>query len=519
MSETIRSYTSGSRGRRSRRKPVFRYVFLALFLAVLLWAGLVTRNTHDAGDLVPAGQQYELFVSDLLGGREAIAGSSLWDIAPESLAAPELRENLRNDFGIPAWVLNNYTLGPFHISGNSLPGFDDALVVSRITRVGCMLERFRGWSNEIEEDYAGGLRLRHVPAAGFYYAIRGRILAASRSRDTLVRALTLLPGEALGQERIDEATTARRDEIAHARILCEGWPAAAEHFEAAEARVWLSGNESRLWIAGRLTEGARTVWAPLLADARPARLPAAAPGPLQLSVNLGKPLPLLADAVAQMYGVAEFDPQGLLAGMFPEAVRPLAATAIGDFASHLGSGWSLTWRGMNAKEMVPMPLLAAVFETDAAWAGEWVGDFPAPPESVQPWESWPRPAESPARVYVPAVAGPDFEPTLAPYGAGLLLATSHPDALEVLNEAAAPAWRDEQANLLLRIEPETVFNDLMDAGRELARAGLIRGMDAAAFDAFAEKWAGLAGRIEMINAMAQHEDGVITLDLRLQTRE
>ena len=519
MSETIRSYTTGAGSRRRRRRPVFRYVVMALLFGSLLWAWMVTRNTHDAGDLVPAGQRYELFVSDLLGGREAIAGSSLWDIAPESIAAPELRDNLRNDFGIPSWVLNNYTLGPFHISGNSLPGFDDALVVSRITRVGCIIERFRGWSDAIVDDHAGGLVLRHVPAAGFYYAIRGRILAASRSRDTLIRALTLLPDEALGQQRIDEAAAARRDEIAHARVLCEGWPAAAEHFEAAEARVWLAGSESRLWIAGRLTDSARAAWAPLLTDARPARLAAAAPGPLQLSVNLGMPVPQFAGAVARMYGIAYFDPQDPLAALFPAAARSFAAAAVEDLSAHLGSSWSLTWRGINALEMAPLPIVAAVFEAEAAWAAEWVQAVPAPPEPVQPWESWPRPADDPARVYIPAVAGPDLEPTLAPYGAGLLLASSHPDALEILSGAPAPAWREEQGNLLLQLEPEPVFLDLMAAGRELARAGLIRGMDETAFDAFAEGWGGLASRIELVHVFAQHEDGVITLDLRLRIRE
>ncbi|MBI1319499.1 MAG: hypothetical protein GC168_11220 [Candidatus Hydrogenedens sp.] len=519
MSETIRSYTGGANLRRRRRPPVVRYVLLFLLLGVFSWMWFVTRDTHEAGELVPLGQQYELFVSDLLGGREAIAGSSLWEIAPESVASPELREALRNDFGIPAWVLNNYTLGPFHISGNNLPSFDDALIVSRITRVGCLLERFRGWSDQIEDDFAGGLRLRHVPSAGIYYAIRGRILLASSSRKTLVRALTLRPDEAVGQEHIEEAATSRRDEIAHARVLCAGWPEAAAYFEAAEARVWLAGKESRLWLAGRMTDEARSRWSALLEHARPGRLLNPAPGAVQLSVNLGLSLPDAASAAAALAGTPNYRLLDTLQSLLPEESRAFAAPVMEDFVSHLGAGFGVTWRGANPLEMIPMPKIALVLQCDPAWAGEWVGSMPAVPDTVQPWESWPRAAEEPDRVYIPAVAGPDFEPTFAPFGAGMLLNSSHPDALQLLADTPEPAWREEEGNLWLRVEPAPLCKDLLDLGRELARAGLLRDLDKEAFDTLAESWSGLAGKVETVQVLAQHEAGVITIDLRLKTME
>lgn len=68
--------------------------------------------------------------------------------------------------------------------------------------MGLLLERIHTFADFIQDDEAGGLHLRYLPDARLYYAVRGRILIVTPSRDRLVESLTLPAGEAMGAETV-----------------------------------------------------------------------------------------------------------------------------------------------------------------------------------------------------------------------------------------------------------------------------------------------------------------------------
>lgn len=519
--EVLRSYPAritGARGLRlgRRRRPWVRYAFLSIVIGVPLYAWWVTRDTYPMGALIPKEQNYTLIFPDLIQGRNRIAQTSLWDALPPGHELRGMQAQLQNDFGLPEWLVNNIVAGVVHVSGRDVAGLTDAVLVTRMTRFGTLLERYRGWIDLIETDFAGGLQLHHVKPASLYYAVRGRVVVASRDRNALVQALVLTPDDALGEEGFEEAISGTKDELIEFRARPEQWPEAAQYLDGAEARVWLDEGAARIRMAGRLNAATRELYSSVLANARPVALPATLPGALALSVNLGVPAAESWGELGKLFG-ATMDPAAAVSGLLVESAQPVAGPVLASALERLGDGWSVTYRGLNPMAFLPLPRLAALFSCDTAWADEWIRSVPAPPEEVQAWESWPRVGGEGRYLHLPLVGGPELEPTVATYGSRLLLASSMNDAQELL-AAPQPKPIELTGNVLLTILPGALLDDVQEVAAQLAQMGLIRNHTPASVPDLITPWRETAAGITRASLLLAHEDGVVTADLYLDLK-
>ena len=517
--EVLRFYQRGAQGGRglryrNRRPPYIRYTLLAIVVGVPLVAWWMTRDTWDMGALIPKDQNYTVVFPDLIEGRKIIAESALWELLPPEANARAMQENLQRDFGLPEWLVNNFVVGPVYISGRDFEQFNDAVLVTRMTRLGTLMQRFGGWSDAIEPDLAGGLKLARIKGADAFLAVRGRVLLASRDRQALIRSLVLEPGEAVGEEGFEQTLATLKDEMLEVRLRPEAWPLAAPHINAAELHLWLDAQSARAMVACRLTDSAKTLLAPITAKATPVDLPGALPGTLRLSANLGVPAPEAITAIGSLFG-ATLDPAAAITGLLEEEARPLAGDVMRLVMGKLGNSWSLSYRGINPMAFVPTPRFAGLFTCDSTLLTSLAEDFPTPPETVGAWQAWPRPSEDGRYVQMPLIGGPDLNPVLAPYAGKLLLATALPDAKDLLASPTLPSATDIKGNLLIEADPTPLLVDVLEVGRQFAELGVIRDHTPESLTELFTPWLDAANRVSLIRLAAGHDNGIVTLDLRL----
>jgi hypothetical protein len=400
-----------------------------------------------------------------------------------------------------------------YVSGKDTSTYHDAVLVTQMTRFGTLLERFRGWSEQVEEDDAGGLQLRLIPSAGLYYAVRGRILLLSQDRSSLIRALVMLPEESIGSEDFATLLVSNQDALIEARVRTEATGGIATHADAAELRVWLDEDSVRLLLAARLNEASRELYAPVLGKAVPVALPSPLSGALELSADLGVPAAESWKAIGAVLG-AELDVPGLATGLLENEVREAATPILASGLAQLDSGWTLSYLGMNPMAFVPMPRFAASFGCNAAWAQSWLRSMPPPAEGVQPWQSWPRYSDEGAYLHLPLMGGPDLEPTLLHRGGRLVLYSSLHDA----REQSHPTVEIEDSlrgNVLIRCNPAGLFDDFEEAAVQFAELGVVRGHTAESLPEALTPWREAASKVALAQLLLAHDDGIVSADLSI----
>jgi hypothetical protein len=521
--EVLRFYQRGGRGGRGlrlgrKRRPVLRYIVLTLIAVVPASAFWFTRDTTAMGRLIPRDQQYALLFPDLIEGRKVIARSALWQALPPGVEAANMQQMLQEDFGLPEWLINNVAVGPVHVSGTDLEGFGDALIVTRMTRLGTLLQHLGRWTDAMELDPAGGLDLRRLKDAGLWLAVRGRVMLASRDRNALIRALVLTEEEALGEAAMEQTLETAAGEMLQARVRAEALPWASEHVSAAGLQCWLNDEAARAVLTCRLSDTAKGQWAPLLAKATPRALRPAPPGPLRISADLGLPAAQAWAAIASMFGVEGFDAAAAIEGLVEESVRPVAGPALRGAVEGLRSGWSISYRGINQMAFAPMPRFAGLFSADAAMLRALTKDFPPLPDGIPAWQSIPRLSADGRYVEMPLFGGDDLHPVLAPQGGRLLVATAKDDALELLSAAPPAAATEVKGNILVEVESAPLVQDALNTGLQLAELRLVRGHTPESLGAWFAPWQAAAERVTSATLVVSHEDGTVTLDLRLALR-
>ena len=530
MSEVVRSFNRAGTGKRRRRSGRRGgcgawFVILLLLVLVSIWAAWTTRDSYSMARLIPADQQYQIFAGDLLAKRDAMARSTVWELAPEDTVAAVFPVQLVSHFGMPDWVLNNLVYRDCHASGRDLLGFGDLLFVTRMSRIGCLIEKAHRFVPEIARDYAGGLRLRAIPEAGLYYAVRGRILAVSPSRQALVRALTLTHAEAMTEEALEqEFDELGQDDLVAQLHLERSSPLGAD-FESATLALRLAPAGARLACRAQMRAECRQRLAGLLDTAVPTDLKMPPEGILSLSANLGKPVSRLWDALDELAGGDSSRQQAL------EGLRNAAEEMLGPESGGLGEGLArsagllmalagpgirLSWRGVDALAMLPVPEIVGTFDTNAQHLRELFEALPMPPAGVLPWETFPRYSPEEQVLRIPMIGGPSIEATLAIYGDGLLVSTSRSVADEMLAADAAAKKIGRKGNLYLRCRPYPCAKAVYDTALEFAEFGALRGYTTRTLETAMAPWFGAAKRVREASALAVHEDGAIRMEFRIE---
>ena len=522
MSEDVlRTFHPGPGARRRRR--VFRgkggllaRLIPILLLAALIWVLWATRDTHSMGELIPADQAYEIYLGDLLRDRAHIAQSRVWQLAPAESPLAAIPAQLSDNFGLPEWLLNNLIVGLCHVSGNDLDNFGDLLFATRMSRIGCLAERLHGFFPGVEDDLAGGLHLRTLPGLKLYYAVRGRILLLSRSRDALIHALTLPPSEALGESALQQGLREMGGQELAARLRLDENDPAGDVFSSVQIATQLDADTARATLEAVLRPEWRERLADLLEGSSPAELKLPPEGLLVLSANFGRSLPALWNGIAEATG--RHVEMNALLEMLAENIggdTPMLIEAVAQVAGELGPGIRFAWLGVDLNAMIPAPELAFWFDVAGSAIPELLALIPPPPAEMPAWASYPRYHPETGAVHIPMIDGPSLEPTFVMHGGALMASSSHAAAERLLALPNTGERLGQPGNLFLRLRPQPAAEAIIQAGLEVADLGIIRGHDAASFHEAAEPWRTAARQMDEIAALASHQNGEIRLDIRL----
>jgi hypothetical protein len=512
MSDVVRNYSRSRR--RKRREPRWRtgclrlLVFLLIMAAVVLWAVWATRDTHDMGDLIPADQRWQIWLNDVLRNRHVIAQSRVWDLLPEDSPMRRHITALDNGIDMPEWQLNNLIYDIVHVSGRDTAAFSDALVVTRMSRIGCLLEKGHRFYPGIESDFAGGLALRFLPEMQLYYAVRGRVLLMSLSRAALIRALTVQPDAVIAgaAEGLDYGRRRLKGEPLFARFAFSGEEAAGHFFETLEINLHLDQDQAVL-LQGRcrLAADLDSRLALLTAGAAPVPLRRPAAGHVEITLDLGRRLPDLWQGIrAALEEVVPLD--NLSAGARGWLSENGAAGALLDsLLAASGSGICLSWTGIDQNAMMPMPEIAAIIESDTGTLEESFAALPPPLEDAPELEPIPRYDAGAGIAYLPLIGGPAIEPSAALREGRLFFSNSRHVTERIADDEAAGRPLDINANLLLRAHPGPALADIEAAGAQFAALGLIRGHDEASFCALFAPWRSAMDQIDEIYLLVSRQ--------------
>ncbi len=521
MSDVVRNFSWGGNLRKRRRdlrrraagrigRSVLFLVLVAAFAA--LW---LSRDNYEMGALIPKDRPFQACVVDVMRKQEMLGSSRLWELLPAGDTTRDGFAKLSADPPLPKWLLNNISTGISHWSGSRPDDFSDLLVVTRMTRIGCLAEQIIHWLPGIESDNAGGLHLRHVPGASLYYAVRGRVLLASPSRRTLAHALTLDAEEAVGRAAVAEWSKAAAGADLYGRIDPAAVPELKGAFDAVQFSLWLEPTAVRASVKALVGDVWRQRFAGLLEGAAPRDLRAAPDGCVMLSADFGKPVGEALTQLAKAFGKEELAAAWLAsdAPPVPAEFAPAAALVQG-VVRGAGSGLRLSWTGIDVSDMAPVPILAGSVDGGVVALAPLILAPPAVPAEIPTVDALPRVDAEKKLVWLPLVGGPSMKPSFAVQNDSVLFSTSLTTATEM---AAAPpaANLETKGNLYLCVRPKPAVQAVTDMGRELAQYHLMRGYTAESFVQAAQPYLDNAGRVKELSLLAACENGELRADAKL----
>jgi len=522
VSDAVRNY-SGTVRMGPHRRPTGRrtqgcgcLVFLALVAAVGAWAFWATRDTCPVERLVPARAGYQVVADDVLAKRAKLAGSRLWQALPPAVGLADVPQRLTQDFGVPEYILNNLISGSCHVCGNDLTNFSDVLIATRMTRVGCLLEKAHRFIPAVQRDRAGGLGLRHVPDASLYYAVRGRVLVASPSREALVRALALRPEDAMAPGGLPQPPGAAGTQDLGGTVALEPGDPLGEVFDRVTFALRIDPRSAALKCRAALRGEYRVRLAGLLDGLAPQQIKTPPEGILEISMDFRKPVRELWRAAGQIAGRSD-EMEALWESWSAESEGDYGAIlpAVTSLLAPLGPGVRLTWSGVDLLEMLPTPEIVATFDADPAAVLDSFAALPAPPDEAKPWDTHLRYDAEQGRVHLPMIGGPSIEPTAGVFGDALLISSSRTIGDALLEEGPSDEMLPEPGNVSVRLRPHPGLRSVVDVATMLAELQMLKDYPPERVQAEAEPWLTAAGAIEEITALAAYDNGEVTLHLRL----
>ena len=519
MSEALRTYSGRISKPKTKRRTHgprlfrLRYLILVALIVVGAVAAWVTRDKQPIAGLMPAGRKYSLICTDLLNTRKRIAQSAVWQTLPEDSRLATLPRVLGQELrlpetlpgSVPDWVINNLFYENLYITGNDLDTFSDALVLTKMSRIGRLVEYLHVFLGGIERDWAGGLHLRRLPGQGIYYAVRGRVLVLSKSRTAIVRSLTLPPDQAVTPDSLAAtASEVGREDARGALALSPDDPLGAV-FEHVRFALRIDAEEGQLKCRGRFRPEWRRQWGVLLDGVTPASLTAAPEGILSVSADFGKPVDEIWAGLGAIIAGA-LDPATADASSAEEQwrrwsqVEPGAEVGFRPFMTNLtgplGPGFRLAWRGVDLNELVPVPRVVGSFDAPIGALDRFIEQLPSAPPDAPSWASYPRRDEESGRIWLPLFGGPSLQPTALARDTQILVSTSADLAEPFLEEGTAGESLPDKGNLFVTAQPFLCVESIVEAGTLLAQQGALRGHSEESYRVTTARWLASAAAIE-----------------------
>ena len=522
MSDVVRNYTgtggslrSGKRRRAGRSQ--FRKVILpviVLVLVVFLW---VTRDSYDVTKCLPAGQGFSVVLSDPLNSLDRAGQSRLWRAVPAQWSQQFSAQSLAQRTGMPDWVVNNLFHDRLFLFGNDTQHFGDVVAITRMTRIGTLLERFHRIAPGIERDFAGGLELRKVAESRVYYAVRGRLLILSPSREALIHSLTLAPENTLGEKAVGDLTQSGTEDVRGVLNVSLEHPLGKYVHQVAFA-LRVDGESAHAKCRAELSPDWKNTYGPLFGKARPVPLGMPPSGMVEVSANFGIPVDQLWPALGSLCSAGWMSKQQWDAWAAPSADGTLRVSQfITALLADKGPGVRLSLIGIDTNEMLPMPLLVGTFDGNVSGVPALFKAIPAPPETVMAWDAYPRYDEAKGLVHVPWIGGPSMEPCAAVFGDALLASTSKNAAEQVLATAPPSGDLPGEGNLYVRARPPALAERIVEAGRLFVAFDGLRGYTPESYENAAAKWLACANVIDEVTATASVQGDSLDMEFRIRS--
>jgi hypothetical protein len=522
MSETTprryygRLNTSPRRRRVSKLRLLFR-LFLFAVLAALVGGGYwISRDTCPVARLIPIEHKYVAEFTEPLEARNRVGASPLWPALAGVPAMERVPELMDKDLGIPYWVLNNLFPESIYATGNNIETFEDAVLLTKASRIGALVEWVHLLMPGIERESAGGLQVRKLVDADLFYAMRGRVLALSASRDALVEALTLDEGAAMTESQLEDSLALRGREDMNGSLSLSPEDPLGAFFESIRFALRVDAEGAYLVATAKPAPDLAARLAPLLEGVTPQTLLAPPEGMVALSANFCKPMKDVWNGLGAASELDFFSAEWWSKddGGADDAGPGLPVLA-GHMLGELGPGIRISLDGVDQFEIFPMPEFVATVDAEPEVASAVFTAIPAVPPDTLPWAPVLRRADEADRAYLPLFAGPALEPTAAPYGDGVLISSSKTVADRLLASPPQHETLPQEGNLYLRIQPSPCVEALVAAARQLVEQDLLRGYTPDSFEEYSGQWLQRASLVDAVVLHAEVERERIAAAIRV----
>lgn len=284
---------SGFGTRKRRHKSGFLMFLFKLFLLIILlffiWFTWSTRDIYPVERFIPAAPAFQVFSPQLMQNYQTLIESPLWELAEPSSAVLEVKKMLSDQQRVPLWIIKHLIYDFFYFSVNDLKTFEDALLIVRLSRIGCVIENLYSWTQPIEIDWAGGLNLRYLPEQKLYYARKGRILLLSPNRETLVQSITQK-----GNAKTETVLAAELMKNQEKHLAWGTFTPQQEDFQGLFSQIHfyltLMQNQLALKCETKITPDMETPWTVLLTEVVSSPLQEPADALFSCSLNTGVPI-------------------------------------------------------------------------------------------------------------------------------------------------------------------------------------------------------------------------------------
>ena len=525
MSEAVRSYRAVGATQQAGSSFVFRggIRLTRYLLIVLLFWGVyffwISRDTRRVEEFVQGDTTFRMVAQNLVENRSRLQQSTVWDALPQQWRSHPLPQLLQVPVGFPEWVQRNLVGQYVFISGRDAGEFTDAVYITKLSRVGSVLERMLRFSSGNEGDDAGGLKIRQLKEYDLYYAIRGRIALASPSRRALIHSLTLTDSELAAAEDWDESIWQLGDEDLRGTLLLgddSGW---GGYFSGMGFALRLEPDRGFVKLSLPCTESFYDAFGNGVRNTSARDLLAPMDGPIQLSANLNGTAARLWDTLGTLTGADEnFSTlwEGRTPESKPESLESYLAQSLGD----AGPGISITWHGFEMNTIVPSTLFSMSAEVRNDSIAEEIErlsgsdtdrGLDAVSARFDDEQEW---------IEAVGIGGPARTAVLMPSDdrRHVFVSSSKVLAESLWAGEARVNYMTEKANVYLRVSPGEVVEWYVEYGTVLAADGLLEGYGVEEFAEYAEDLRAKTAGIKLVEMTARYDNGVVEADIMLESK-
>ena len=523
MSDVVRSMNRSERytqtsvlgSRISGGFRVTRWILLIL-AAVGVYGWWISRDTHEFRTFISTEPSAVIVAQNAFESRETIFAAPSWNGLPASAREHPVPSMFAVEFDAPDWVLRNLFGQHVLVVAPHDSDYGEAIYLSKMSRLGVLIERALRRSPNNIADEAGGLELRYLVENGLYYAVRGRLLIAGGSRRALIHALTLGEDERVAEESWDESIWNVGGEDVRGTLRLSEDSRWGDYFAGIGFALRVDAEEAVLKLKMPCTDAFYSEYIPALEGRGASRLLAPVSGPIQFSADVGNSYAATFELLEDIINASADAEEPWLVGLLERTARQPVAQILGG----TGTAVARTWHGYVLNEIIPAPITSTI----ASNAGDAVASAldAAPTEKTGAFEpvtmfhdterNW---------MEIATIGGPALTNIIALDVAQstVLSTTSRIQAeLNGWGGAATSQSLEQAGNLYLRIDPGAVLTEYEALTAELETGYAITQAEALERNQQIAQWREQIRSIREIVLVAEHSPETRTIQATLTVR-